>query len=63
MVVTHDLLIKATCIDLLRVKRGKYFRVVAEVIYDGKSLSQELIRRKLAVPYWRERKPITDWCN
>lgn len=38
-------------IKLVNMRRGKYFRIVADVIIDGKSLSQELIDNGLAKPY------------
>ena len=42
---------QATVIDLREVERGKYFRVVAEVIADGENLSDVLLARGLAWPY------------
>jgi endonuclease YncB( thermonuclease family) len=38
-------------IKLINMHRGKYFRIVAEVIIDGKNLSDELISMGLAKPY------------
>jgi len=38
-------------IKLVNMRRGKYFRIVADVIIDGKNLSQELIEAGLAKPY------------
>lgn len=38
-------------INLVNMRRGKYFRIVADVIIDGKNLSQELIKAGLAKPY------------
>lgn len=38
-------------IKLKNLKRGKYFRIVAEVWIDGKSLADELIKAGLAHPY------------
>ena len=35
-------------IDLENIKRGKYFRIVADVIIDGKSLTHYLIKNDLA---------------
>ena len=54
---------KAKSIELRDVKRGNYFRIVANIVIDGKSLKDELIRLKLAYPYKNKdkRKPI-DWC-
>ena len=41
----------AKTIDLHEVKRGKYFRLVAEVIADGENMSDLLLARGLARPY------------
>ena len=38
-------------IDLREVERGKYFRLVAEVIADGENMSDVLLERGLAWPY------------
>ena len=42
---------QAKVIDLRGVKRGKYFRLVAEVIADGENLSDLLLAMGLAWPY------------
>ena len=42
---------QAKVIDLREVERGKYFRLVAEVIADGENLSDVLLERGLAWPY------------
>jgi len=44
------------------MKRGKYFRIVADVSIDGKSLAKSLINAKLAVIYDGGKK-TKDWCN
>ena len=41
----------AKVIELKNMKRGKYFRIVAEVWVDGKNLGQLLIEKGLAKPY------------
>jgi len=38
-------------IELRNMKRGKYFRIVADVYIDGRSLAEELMRAGLAKPY------------
>jgi endonuclease YncB( thermonuclease family) len=43
-------------IELRNMKRGKYFRIVAEVYIGGKDLGQELIAAGLAQPYDGGRK-------
>lgn len=50
-------------IDLVNVKRGKYFRIVADVIVDGKSLSARLFKEKLAYQYDGGRKAKVNWCE
>lgn len=54
---------KARSIELYKVKRGKYFRIVADVIVDGKSLKNELVNLKLAYPYRGDTKREINWCN
>ena len=41
----------AKVIELKNMKRGKYFRIVAEVWVDGQNLGQLLIENGLAKPY------------
>ena len=43
-------------IELENVKRGKYFRIVADVLCDGNNLSDDLIAAGLAVPYTKKPK-------
>ena len=53
----------AKAIDLREVERGKYFRLVAEVIADGENLSVWMLESGLALPYdggKRERKFCVD---
>jgi len=47
-------------IELHNVKRGKYFRLVADVIVDGNDLAKDLIDFNLAVPYDGGTKTV-DW--
>ena len=56
-------LAKAKTIHLDKVERDKYFRIGADVIIDGDSLSQKLIDENLAYPYNGETKPDVDWCR
>lgn len=44
-------------IELRNMKRGKYFRIVADVFVDGHNLGQELIQKGLAKPYDGGKKP------
>jgi endonuclease YncB( thermonuclease family) len=48
-------------IKLTKLQRGKYFRVVADVIVDGFSLEKELLENKLAYKYTGGKK--SSWCN
>ena len=48
-------------IKLTKIQRGKYFRVVANVLVDGVSLEQDLLENKLAYKYTGGKK--TSWCN
>jgi len=51
---------KATKIELLDVSRGTFFRIVADVIYDGKSIAPEIIQAGHGVVYQQKKKK--DWC-
>ena len=57
-----DILMDAEQIDLKNIERGKYFRIVADVIVDGESLADILIETGLAVPYDGGTKG-KDWCE
>jgi len=59
----YNRLMLASRIDIHHVKRGKYFRIVAQVTYDGKDLGEELVKKKLAVLYDGKRRPKTNWCD
>ena len=48
-------------IKLTNLQRGKYFRVVANVVVDGVSLEQELLDNKLAYRYDGGKK--LSWCK
>jgi endonuclease YncB( thermonuclease family) len=48
-------------INLTKLQRGKYFRVVADVMIDGVSLEQELLENKLAYKYTGGKK--SSWCD
>ena len=59
--VTVSLLRNAHKIELHNIRRGKYFRLVADVYVDGKSIAKELINKHFAVPYYGKTK--IDWCK
>ena len=48
---------------LRNVKRGKYFRLVADVYLDGKSINEELLDKGLAHYYKEGRGRKLDWCD
>ena len=48
-------------IKLANLQRGKYFRVVANVLVDGVSLEQELLDNELAYEYSGGKK--LSWCK
>lgn len=53
----------ATIVELKNAKMGKYFRVVGDVVYDGRSLSEGLIKNGLGVAYDGGKKGNVDWCK
>ena len=57
----RDKLVNAKEIKLTKLQRGKYFRVVANVMVDGVSLENELLENKLAYKYTGGKK--SSWCN
>lgn len=61
--LVENLFKNAKRIDLQNIERGKYFRIVADVILDGKSLSHYLLKNGLAVSYNGGTKQNIDWCK
>ncbi|SFP61660.1 thermonuclease family protein [Hydrogenimonas thermophila] len=59
--VTVNILRNAKVIELRNMHRGKYFRIVADVYVDGKSVAKELVKRDLAVIYHGHKK--SNWCK
>ena len=57
------LLSNAEVINLKNVSRGKYFRVVAAIEYDGKDLATALFEKQFGYPYLGDTKPEVDWCD
>ena len=58
---TADRLNNASVIELRNIRRGKYFRILADVIVDGVSLSELLIRTGHARPYDGGKR--AGWCD
>jgi micrococcal nuclease len=50
-------------ITLRNPQRGKYFRIVADIHYDGKDLKTELLKRSLGYPYDGGTKMKVNWCK
>lgn len=59
--ITVEVLRSAKVIELRNAKRGKYFRIIADVFVDDKKLSDILIASDLAVLYDGDTK-ARDWC-
>ena len=59
--LTVSLLRGAKVIELRNIKRGKYFRLLADVYVDGVSIANELLKAGYAVRYDGGTK--IDWCN
>lgn len=58
------ILSSANKIDLVNVKRDKYFRILSDVLVDDRaSLAQILLKERLAVEYEGQEKPKVDWCK
>lgn len=60
---SRNILTKAKKVDLQLMARDKYFRILSDVVADGKSVGQQLIDARLAVPYDGNTKPKRDWCK
>lgn len=50
-------------IDLTDVAKDKYFRILANVIVDGRDLKDILLKNKLAYQYEGGSKEKLNWCN
>ena len=59
----QSLLEKAKSIQLRGVKRGKYFRIVAQVLADDMDIGKYLIEHNLAVSYDGGTKNTVNWCH
>jgi micrococcal nuclease len=61
--MVHQILSSAKRIDLVNIGRDKYFRILADVEADGKSIATKLIETGLGVHYDGGKKQRTDWCK
>lgn len=59
----ENLLKKAKRIDLENADKDKYFRILADVVIDGKSLKDILLKNNLAYVYEGKTKQKLNWCN
>jgi endonuclease YncB( thermonuclease family) len=59
--LVHLLLIDAQVINLHNLARGKYFRILADVEFDGQDLATALLNQNLAVKYSGGKKE-SHWC-
>lgn len=59
----ENLLKNAKVINIENPSRDKYFRILGDVMVDGKSLSQVLLNNKLAYEYSGQTKRKIDWCT
>ena len=57
-----DILKDAEQITLKNMKRGKYFRIAADVIVDGENLGNMLIEAGVAIKYSGKKK-THQWCE
>lgn len=60
---TQEFMLKGRFIELKNIQRDKYFRILADVFVDGRSLGEELLRRRLAVEYFGTTRPDVNWCQ
>ncbi len=58
-----NLLKTAKRIDLKNIQRGKFFRIVANVVIDGKPLFRYLLKNGLAYSYDGGTKKKINWCK
>ncbi len=59
--LVYSLLSRARNINLHRIARGKYFRMLADVEFDGQDLASILLNKKLAVQYSGGTRQ-SNWC-
>ena len=56
--LTENILKSAKVVELRNIKRGKYFRILADVFADGRSLADILIKNGVAKKYDGGKKPV-----
>lgn len=60
--LVENVLKRAKRIDLVTVDRDKYFRILANVVVDGKNLKDVLLKNGFAYSYDGGTKKKVDWC-
>lgn len=60
--LVESLLKNAKTITIEDASRDKYFRILGRVIVDGQSLTETLLKNKLAYSYFGKTKQKVDWC-
>ncbi|WP_415062120.1 thermonuclease family protein [Bdellovibrio sp.] len=53
----------AQSVELHNIQRDKYFRILADVMVDGRSLKEILLKNNLAYSYDGGTKKHPDWCK
>lgn len=61
--LVESLLKNAKRIDITNVDKDKYFRLLGDVVVDGKLLSGLLLKNNLAYGYEGGKKESIDWCK
>ena len=57
----EGIIMKGRVVSLFNTKRGKYFRLLADVLVDEQNVAAALVNEGLAVTYSGGKK--RDWCN
>lgn len=58
-----QIIASAKRIDIVDAQKDKYFRILGTVKADGLSVADELIKQRLAYPYFGEKKVKRNWCK
>ena len=61
--LVENLLKNAKRIELQNVQKDKYFRILADVVADGKNIKDIVIKNNLAYEYSGGSKLNVDWCK
>ena len=59
----RSILEEAKVIELKEPKRGKYFRIIGDILVDSVNIGNLLLEKKLAIPYDGGHKADYDWCQ